>query len=316
MKKCDICPNNCLVENSICGRKSVVDENIIETTGIAIDPVEKKPLYHYKPGSETLSVGGLGCNLKCLNCQNHDIAQPEHPSNVPLRRISPESLVDIALDNNINSISWTYNEPTIHPDWIISTAKIAKKEDIDTILVTNGYTSEKTLEKLVTYVDAVNVDLKSMDNQFYVNVCKGLLSAVENSIEYYYMNDVHTEVTTLLIPGYNDSVKSIENVCEYISSISTNIVLHFSAFYPRFKLNNLDPTSEEIIFNACEIAKNYGLKNVYPGNVSLSSRDNTYCEHCNELLVERNYYNVNNHITKDNRCPNCNKLVKNILLKK
>lgn len=312
MKNCDICPNNCLLEHSICGRKSVIDENNIESTGIAIDPIEKKPLYHYRPGSKTLSIGGLGCNLKCLNCQNYSIAQPDDPSIVPVSIFSPEDLVEMALDNNLKSISWTYNEPTIHPEWIISTSKVAMEYDINTILVTNGYTSLKTLTELVDYVDAVNVDLKSMSETFYRNVCSGSLSYVQNSIEYYFNNDIHTEVTTLLIPGYNDNEESVSKVCEYISSISNKIVLHFSAFYPQFKLNHIQHTDENVIFKACDIGKDYGLKYVYPGNTHTSSYDNTCCENCNEILIKRDYYGVKNYIN-ENKCPYCGTTVNDIV---
>lgn len=304
MIRCNICPNNCLIEhNTICGR-SLIDENTIKTTAVTIDPIEKKPLYHYKPGSQTLSVGTLGCNLKCLNCQNHPIAQPEDASSVPIRTFSPKSLVDIALDKNIKSISWTYNEPTIHPEWIINTAKIAQKYDIKTILVTNAYTSQKTLNKLVKYVDAVNIDLKSMNDEFYNEICSGKLEHVLNSIEFYYKSNIHTEITTLLIPGYNDDLKSINSVVDYIKRISNDIILHFSAFYPQYKLIDVPPTSEDTILHAFQIAKKNGLKYVYPGNTNPSCEDNTYCEKCGEILIERDYYNVKNHII-NNLCPKC-----------
>lgn len=305
MKRCDICPNNCIVgENTVCGRSSSLDENVVETTALAIDPVEKKPLYHYRPGSETLSVGTLGCNLKCLNCQNHSIAQPENPSLVAIRRITPESIVNLAVDNDLNSISWTYNEASIHPEWIINTAKTAQQYDIETVLVTNGYTSQSTLESLVDYVDAVNVDLKSLSEDFYLKVCSGRLEPVLNSIEYYYDNGVHTEITTLLIPGYNDGVESIQDVCDFVYALSDSVVLHFSAFYPQYKLSHLSPTKDDTVFKACDIAKETGLKYVYPGNTHPSSLDNTYCEYCGEVLIERDYYNVENKI-KGDRCPHC-----------
>ena len=312
MKRCDICPNNCLIEHSICGRKAIIDENVVESTGVAVDPIEKKPLYHFMPGSETLSVGGIGCNLKCLNCQNHSIAQPVNPSFVPIRTFSPEELVELTLEKDLKSISWTYNEPTIHPEWIISTSKIAKEYDIKTILVTNGYTSKKTLNDMVDYVDAVNVDLKSISDDFYRDVCSGRLNDVKNSIEFYYNNGVHTEVTNLLIPGYDDSTESISALCDYICSVSDSIVLHFSAFYPQFKLNHLPPTSEDTVFKACKTGKATGLKHVYPGNTHSSHDDNTYCGNCNDILVEREYYTVKNYIN-EGKCPTCGKNVENFV---
>lgn len=293
-------------DKAICGRKIEIDENIVETTAVAIDPIEKKPLYNYMPGSKTLSIGTLGCNLKCLNCQNHTIAQPEDPSSVKTLDYTPEEIVQLALEHDLKSISWTYNEPTIHPEWIINTAKIAQKHDIKTILVTNGYTSLETLEKLVDYVDAVNVDLKSMDDTFYNNVCSGRLQPVLDSIKFYYENDVHLEITTLLIEEYNED--SVPEVIETIKSIDGNIPLHFSAFYPQYKLSDLYPTSEDLIKDACFFARGYDLNYVYAGNIHHSTYDNTYCEFCDELLIERDNYDIKNYI-KNNKCPNCKKEV-------
>ena len=315
MNRCQICPNNCILErNTICGRKPDINENVVETTAIAVDPIEKKPLYHFLPGSKTLSIGTLGCNLKCLNCQNHSIAQPTNPLSVPTKKVTPESIVNVAVENNLESISWTYNEPTIYPEWIINTAKIAQDYNIKTILVSNGYTSQKTLDDLINYVDAVNIDLKSSDDTFYREVCSGKIEPVLNSIRTYYENQIHTEVTTLVIPGYNDDLSSINNVVEIIKCISKKIVLHFSAFYPQFKLMNVPPTPDETVINACDIAKNNGLKYVYPGNTYPSLDDNTYCENCNEILIKREYYEVINNITSDKKCPNCGKYMENIIL--
>ncbi|RAP52312.1 MAG: AmmeMemoRadiSam system radical SAM enzyme [Methanosphaera sp. rholeuAM270] len=307
MNKCGICPNHCPLDyQTICGRKSNIDENTVDTTAVNIDPIEKKPLYHFMPASKTLSIGTLGCNLKCLNCQNHTIAQPENPELVRTRKYTPESIVQIALNNRLRSISWTYNEPSIYPEWIINTAKIAKKHDIKTILVTNGYTSNETLNNLAEYVDAVNVDLKSMEERFYKKICSGQLRQVLNSIKFYNENSIHLEVTTLLIPGYN--LDSIGDVIGTIRKIDENIPLHFSAFYPQFKLLNVPPTDDEVIFDACELAIKKGIANVYAGNTYPSKYDNTYCKHCHEILIEREHYNVKNNV-KEGKCPYCGEVV-------
>lgn len=309
MKRCTVCPNNCLIEHSVCGRKNNINENLVETTAVAIDPIEKKPLYHFMPGSKTLSIGTLGCNLKCLNCQNHTIAQPRNPEHVRTETFSSNELVEIALNNNLKSISWTYNEPTIYPEWIVNTAKIAQEHDIKTILVTNGYTSYETLKNLVKYVDAVNVDLKSMDDAFYKNVCSGHLKPVLDSIKFYYENNIHLEVTTLLIPEYNTN--SVKDVVKTIEDIDINIPLHFSAFYPQYKLSNIRPTDEEIIFDACNYALEHGLNYVYAGNTYSSEYDNTYCNYCHEILIERDGYHIKNNIVNE-KCPNCKKKIMKI----
>lgn len=307
MSPCNICPNHCNSDiNTICQQTPIYDdENAVYASAVAIDPIEKKPLYHFMPGSKTLSIGTVGCNLNCMNCQNNTIALPENASIVPTTLYTPQQIVQQALDNDLPSISWTYNEPTIHPKWIISTAKLAKEHDIKTILVTNGYTSEETLENLVDYVDAVNVDIKSLNDDFYNKICSGRLEPVLNSIKYYVKHDVHTELTNLLIPGYNDSLDDMKKVINFVLKLSDKIPLHFTAFYPQYKLNDLSPIKEKTVHKACDLGQYMGLKYVYPGNVSPSYKSNTYCKNCRHLLIERNNI-IKKHVTTKFACPNCN----------
>ncbi len=315
MKNCQICPNNCNIDGEgICQQSPYYDdpEHIVTTT-VAIDPIEKKPLYNFKPGTETLSIGTLGCNLKCLNCQNYEIAQPENSLLVPTKTYTPEELVDMALVNDLPSISWTYNEPTIHPEWIISTAKKAQEYDLKTVLVTNGYTSHNTLEKLVKYVDAVNVDIKSMSDKFYQDICSARLDPVLESVKYYVKNDIHTEVTNLIIPGYNDSQSIIKKLIEFCVQTSDKMPLHFTRFYPQYKLSNVYPTDVKTILTSCDLAAYMKVKYVYPGNIGYSRKSNTYCKNCRHVLIERKNYEVTNYITEKGSCPNCNHKVDVIL---
>ncbi len=308
MKTCSICPNSCNIDGKgLCQQSPSYDNpDRIITTAVAIDPIEKKPLYNFLPGTHTLSIGTLGCNMKCLNCQNHEIAQPENSLLVPTRTFSPEELVDQALVNELPSISWTYNEPTIHPEWIIATAKKAQQYGIKTILVTNGYTSTHTLERLSEYVDAVNVDIKSMSDKFYQDVCQARLEPVLESVKFYVKNNIHTEVTNLIIPGYNDSKSIIKKLIEFCVKTSDKMPLHFTRFYPQFKLTNVDPTDVKTILNACDLAAYMKVKYVYPGNIGSSIKSNTYCKNCRHLLIERKNYNITNYITEKGSCPNCN----------
>jgi len=305
---CNVCPNHCNLHNkTICNELPDHDEeNIIYTSAVALDPIEKKPLYHFQPGTKTLSIGTVGCNLQCLNCQNHTIAQPEISQEVPTKEYTPEDIVSLAKFHKLTSISWTYNEPTVHPKWIIQTAKIARDENIKTILVTNGYNTRETLDSLVDYVDAVNVDIKSMDDDFYRKVCKARLQPVLDSVEYYYKNDVHVELTNLLIPGYNDSNEDIRSLVYFVRNLSNYIPVHFTRFYPQFKMQHVDATSLKTIERACNLAKYMGLKYVYPGNVPPSYLDNTYCRNCRHLLIRREDYNVQMNLTNKNACDNCN----------
>ena len=305
---CNICPNHCDTNNNtICQQNPTLDdENTIYASTVAVDPIEKKPLYHYLPGSKTLSVGTVGCNLKCHNCQNHTIAQPADVLSVYTQKYSPSDIVGQARYKKTPSISWTYNEPTIHPKWIIKTAEIAKEYDIKTILVTNGYNSQETLDSLVDYIDAVNVDLKSIDDEFYRNVCHGRVDDVLNTIEYYYDNGIHLEITNLLIPGYNDDNKSIRELVEYIKGVSSYIPLHFTRFYPQFKMQDVDITPDKTIDKALDLAKYMGLKYVYPGNTTPSYKDNTYCRNCKHLLIQREGYDVKVNVNDKDACNNCN----------
>ena len=308
MNICNVCPNSCNLDNqTICGEKPEFDSlEYVEATAVAIDPIEKKPLYHFLPGTETLSIGTKNCNIKCLFCQNHSIAQPSKDSDVYFKRYTPEELVDFALEKNLPSISWTYNEPTIHYKWIIQTAEIAREEGIKTVLVTNGYNTPELINKLSKYVDAVNVDIKSIENQFYREVCYAQIDPVLNSVETYYKNGDHIEITNLLIPGYNDSLSTIRGLVDYLKRLSDKIPLHFSAFYPQYKMMDVEPTSPKIIDKACDLAKYMGLKYVYPGNVPSSYKDNTICKHCRQPLIKRVGYQVETYITNQNACSHCN----------
>lgn len=279
---------------------------MVYTSAVSLDPIEKKPLYHYHPGTKTLSIGTVGCNLQCLNCQNHHIARPVDSKLVHTKVYSPEELVSMARYKKVRSISWTYNEPTIHPSWIIKTSKIAKEHDIKTILVTNGYNSQKTLDELIDYVDCVNVDIKSMNDDFYKKVCHGSLKPVLNSVKYYYENNKHVEITNLLIPGYNTDTEDIRNLINFIQEMSNYIPLHFTRFYPQYKLSDVDPTPVKIIKKACDLAKYMGIKYVYPGNIEASYLDNTYCRNCKHLLIKRENYNTELMLTDKYACPNCN----------
>lgn len=305
---CNVCPNHCNIEdNSICKQKPTTDnKNMIYTSAVALDPIEKKPLYHFQPGTQTLSIGTVGCNLKCLNCQNHSIAQPKEAGDVSTKLYTPQDIVSLAKFHNLTSISWTYNEPTIHPEWIIQTAKLARNEKIKSILVTNGYSSRETLESLVDYVDAVNVDIKSMNEEFYQKVCKARLEPVLESVKFYYTNEVHVELTNLIIPGYNDSNDDFKSLISFVRSLSNYIPLHFTRFYPQFKMNDVDITPLKTVERACNLAKYMGLKYVYPGNVPSSYLDNTYCRNCRHLLIGREGYDIKLNINNKESCNNCN----------
>ncbi|MDR3258720.1 MAG: AmmeMemoRadiSam system radical SAM enzyme [Fusobacteriaceae bacterium] len=270
---CDLCPKHCVLNDGqvgFClGRKNdgnqIIAENYGRVTSIALDPIEKKPLYMFFPRNMVLSIGSYGCNLKCPFCQNHTISQIGS-KNIESMYVSPEELIKKAIEliprGNIG-IAYTYNEPLIGYEYILDCSKLAKQYHLKNILVTNGTITKKYLENLLPYIDAMNIDLKGFTEDFYKTLC-GDLKTVMNTIELSYKK-THIELTKLIIPTMNDDIEDMENMCEWIKSLSENIPLHISRFFPRYKMQNYEPTPIKLIYELSNIAKKY-LKNVFVGN--------------------------------------------------
>lgn len=248
--------------------------NYGQSTGLAIDPIEKKPLYHFLPGTYTLSFGTLGCNFHCQHCQNFFISQPtddergKEYQKKRIEEISPEQIVAVALKNHLPSISYTYNEPTIFLEYALDTMKLAHKNGLKNIWVTNGFMSEQTLELIAPYLDAANVDLKSLSEKFYAEICGARLQPVLDNLIRIKKLGIHLEVTTLIIPGKNDSAKELRQIAEFIKEeLGTETPWHVSAFYPTYQMKNVPPTSREKILEAQKIGREAGLRFVYTGNI-------------------------------------------------
>ncbi|WP_315067684.1 AmmeMemoRadiSam system radical SAM enzyme [uncultured Clostridium sp.] len=309
--RCKICPHNCIIAESkfgICRVRTVksnipVAVNYGEVTSMAVDPIEKKPLYHFKPSKEILSIGSFGCNMTCSFCQNYEISQGKPKT----QYINIEKLLNIIknLENNAG-IAFTYNEPFMWYEYIYDAAKNIKENNSDTnvVVVTNGYINEEPLMKLLPYVDAMNIDLKGYTNRYYNNICGAKLEPVLETIKR--CNDhCHVEITTLLVSEENDSIEEARQIAEFIASVNENIPLHLSRYFPRYKMEN-EATKVEIIKEAQNEAKKY-LKYVYIGNVQ-GVGNNTYCPKCNELLIERNGY-YTKVFMKDNKCEKCGEII-------
>ena len=270
---CYLCPRNCLISPGKVGvcrvRKNIDGElyslNYGKITSIALDPIEKKPLYHFHPGSIILSVGTFGCNLKCSFCQNWQIAH-ETPDTYD---ITPARLVEEAqkyVSRGNVGIAYTYNEPTIWYEFVYETSKLAKEKGLANVLVTNGYISQEPLADTLPFIDAMNIDLKAFKASFYKDICKSenALEHVKNTIAYA-VKKCHVEVTTLVIPELNDSIEEIEELAKWLASISPEIVLHLSRYFPRYKMDK-PATPLKTLSTAGENASKY-LKHVYLGNV-------------------------------------------------
>lgn len=302
--RCKLCPHQCAIPpggEGICWARKNEDgtlyaQNYGRTTSLAVDPIEKKPLFHFRPGTEILSVSPNGCSMRCPYCQNYTISFKKAVT----REITPEELVSMAKEYKSPSIAFTYAEPIIWFEFIKDTSKYAKKERIDLVMVTNGQILEDPLDELLEIVSAMNIDLKSMSSEYYSKILKGNFAATKRTIEKA-SGKIHVEVTNLLIPGDNDT--EIEDLSKYLASIDKKIPLHISRYFPH---NDYDrpPTPLNTLKEAYDIAKKY-LYYVYIGNAPMEGTENTYCPKCSSILVERAGYNTKIVGIEKDKCSNC-----------
>ncbi|MGC9517712.1 MAG: AmmeMemoRadiSam system radical SAM enzyme [Methanomicrobiales archaeon] len=310
---CHVCARTCIIAKDklgFCQTRKNYDGTLktliyAAVSSLGVDPIEKKPLFHFYPGTEVLSLGTVGCNFRCRYCQNWTISQATiEESN--LREITPEQAIDLCIKYNSKSIAWTYNEPTIWLEYTHDSAKLAKKEDIKTVYVTNGYMTEDSLEVMAPYLDAANIDLKGMSNKFYKDLCSARLEPVLDTIKGMYEKNIHIEITNLLIPGYNDSEEDIKRLVNFITEeVGIEVPLHFTRFFPHYQMQEVPPTPMKSMEQAYKIAKEAGIRYVYMGNIPGDTGGNTYCYDCGELLIERNGFQVNKNSIKDNKCLKC-----------
>lgn len=271
--QCQLCPHFCFIKEGEKGkchaRKNIQGKLISLVYGypcsLALDPIEKKPLYHFHPGSMTFSIATAGCNLKCLNCQNWQISQADVNEG---QFLTPEEIVMMCWKYNSRIISFTYTEPTIFYEYMIDIAKLAKKQNLLCVMVTNGFINPKPLKELLKYIDAFNVDIKSMKEKFYRENCSARLKPVLETCKQIYKAKKHLEITNLLIPGKNTSDKEIKKLVSWIKkNLDKNIPLHFSAFFPCYKMLKIKETNPKLVIRAAGIARKMGMKNVYMGNI-------------------------------------------------
>jgi pyruvate formate lyase activating enzyme len=305
--ECLLCPVGCVIAEGkigVCmGRKNedgtLYAINYGQVVSLAIDPIEKKPLYHFHPGTSILSTGPNGCNMSCQQCQNWNISQERSPTQF----VSPEDLVNITIRENSKGIAYTYTEPLIWYEYIMDTAKIAKEKGLYNVLVTNGYINEEPLRELLPYVDAMNIDLKSMEDDFYKKICKGKLSPVLKTIELSHQSKIHIEITNLIIPTLNDSDEQIQKLVDFVASLSDRIPLHFSRYFPCYKMD-IPSTPLDTLQKAFLLAKRK-LKYVFVGNVHLPNTSNTHCADCKNLLIRRDCYHTSVLGIENSKCKNC-----------
>ncbi|MBN1948472.1 MAG: AmmeMemoRadiSam system radical SAM enzyme [Candidatus Cloacimonetes bacterium] len=301
--RCELCPHYCVLDRDKTGkcraRKNMYgilySMNYAQTVTVSVDPIEKKPLYHFHPGENILSIGSNSCNLTCDFCQNYSISQ----YHVPTTELTHVQLADLAQKYRLKFVAYTYTEPITWYEFVLESAQLLHKNKIKTVLVTNGYINPAPLLELLPYIDAMNIDLKSMSDLFYREICGGSLQPVLDSIKTV-AGKCHLEITNLIIPGKNDSARDIDKLVNFIASIDPDIPLHFSRYFPHYKLK-IPATSEETLNEARDIALKK-LNYVYLGNILTDN--STYCPKCGSVLVERDPQTRIN--IRKNLCPECN----------
>jgi pyruvate formate lyase activating enzyme len=310
---CRICPNECVLkegELSKCNNRKVRDSRLYTMAfgnpcSVNIDPVEKKPFYHFLPGSRAYSIATAGCNLVCLNCQNWTISQtsPDKTRNYDLM---PDKVVEECIKSSCSSIAYTYSEPVTFYEYVFETATIARKAGIKNLVKSNGYINAEPLKKLCSVIDAANIDLKAFTESTYLKLTGGKLQPVLDTLKVYRDMGIWLEITNLIIPGWTDNLDEITRMCRWLSDNGfRNTPIHFSRFYPLHKLEQLPPTPVDILNSASKIASDEGLKYVYTGNVPGNEMSDTRCPSCNSLLIVRQGYRIASNSIANGKCIKC-----------
>ena len=313
--RCNLCNHRCKIQEGktgICGVRqnrrgrlySLVHGKIIAEH---IDPIEKKPLFNFLPGTTAYSIGTMGCNFHCKHCQNFDISQypRKNRGEVLGKHRAPEQVVAAAKTAGCQTIAYTYTEPTIFFEFAYDTAVLAQREGLKNIFVSNGYMSAKAIYKIAPYLDAINIDIKAFTDHFYKEICSARLEPVLESIRLMKALGVWVEITTLIIPGLNDQVQELLNIAQFIKDAGAEIPWHVTQFYPTYKMMDKPRTSLETLRKARETGMKLGLRYVYEGNVAGEGGENTYCHACGELLMERNGLNLLRNRLEKGCCPLC-----------
>jgi pyruvate formate lyase activating enzyme len=313
--QCDVCPRYCKLhdgQRGLCFVRGRAGDELVLTTygrssGFCIDPIEKKPLNHFLPGTPVLSFGTAGCNLTCRFCQNWDISKAREFDRLT-EIASPEAIADAAVASGCRSVAFTYNDPVVFHEYAIDVAEACRARGIRTVAVTAGYMCAEPRAEFYRHMDAANVDLKGFTERFYERLCTGALQPVLETLEYLrHETDVWFEITTLLIPGENDSPVEIEALVGWVRDrLGVDVPLHFTAFHPDWKMRDKPPTPRETLIRAWRIGRDAGLRYVYTGNIHDEATQSTRCHGCGATLIGRDWYDITKWgLTDDGRCRAC-----------
>ena len=313
--KCLLCPRECELGNGDrgdCRARMNIDGKLQtlvygKACAVHVDPIEKKPLFHYLPGSNSFSIATAGCNLHCMYCQNWEISQRE-PENTRNFDLPPEAVVQQAKETNSRTIAYTYSEPVIFFEYAADTARLAHENGILNVWVTAAYINPEPLMEAVSFVDAANIDLKGITDKFYRTMSKGTLQPVLDAIKIMKEKGVWVELTNLIVPTYNDTTEDFSKLCDWvINNVGPEVPMHFSRFWPTFQLKNLPPTPEEVLTTARNIAIAKGIHYTYVGNVPGHDGNNTYCPVCKNMVIgRRGYMILSYNLNEGGRCKFCN----------
>jgi pyruvate formate lyase activating enzyme len=317
--QCDLCPRFCKLhegQRGLCFVRANVGSKVVLTTygrssGFCVDPIEKKPLNHFLPGTPVLSFGTAGCNLTCKFCQNWDISKSREFDRL-LDQASPDMIADAAVKTGCRSVAYTYNDPVIFLEYAVDVAKACRERDIKNVAVTAGYICDEPRAEFFELMDAVNVDLKCFTEDFYKRLCSSSLAAVLDTLKYLKNEtDVWVETTTLLIPGENDSDKELDEMTAWVvEHLGPDVPMHFSAFHPDWKMMATPATPKSTLSRARQIARNNGVRHAYTGNVHDFEGESTYCNGCGELLIGRDWYVLSDwNLGRDGHCTKCGTLL-------
>ncbi len=311
--QCGLCPKTCIIEPGQSGecriRINLGDKLIAATYGfpcsVHVDPVEKKPLFHFLPGTPILSIATVGCNLHCKNCQNWEISQ-QNPENSSAAHLPPEAIPQVARQYQCESVAYTYTDPCAYYEYALDSCIIAHKAGLRNVLVTAGYSNPAPWREICQHVDAANIDLKAFSDKFYREICDGTLKPVLASLVTAKSMGVMVEVTNLVMPTLNDSDEDLRNLCRWIKeNMGDDTPLHFSRFFPHYRMKHLPPTPVNTLNRARDIARSEGLQFVYIGNVQSKDGENTVCPSCGQVLIERRRYTILDNHVENGACKFC-----------
>ncbi len=319
---CNLCNHHCHIKEGkrgICGVRENWDGKLYSLVygrliAENVDPIEKKPLFQFLPGSRSYSISTVGCNFHCLHCQNYDISQYPHlrDGNIGGRERTPESVVEDAVQANCASISYTYVEPTIFYEFAHACAELAHEQQLKNVFVSNGYMAPEVSRHLSSVLDGINIDIKGFTDDFYKKVCKARLQPVLDNVQLMHELGVWVEVTTLIIPGLNDSPEELRDIARFIKGVNPGIPWHVTAFHPTYKMMDRDPTPVATLRRARDIGLEEGLHFVYEGNIPGEGGENTYCPSCGTELISRFGFNIRQNRVVDGCCCDCGKKIEGV----